>query len=162
MADVPIYVAVISALAAILGASVTPLTSAAISAREARVKRREDHASQVRAESVSLLRAAWDLRTMTQNNHEYHGAKMAKRLAKVRERAADAAVRSATIALLSPGPLASAAAELSGAAQRLAASAAATTNLDMGVSTDAPNLAGLDLRIAEFETATAKYFGEQP
>jgi hypothetical protein len=160
MADVSIYVAVISALAAILGASVSPLTSAAISAREARGKRREDYAAQVRDESVALLRAAWDLRTMTQNNHEYHGAKMAKRLAKVRERAADAAVRSATIALLSPGPLAGAAAELSDAAQRLAAEAAENTNLDMGVSTSAPDLTELDRRMAEFETATARYFGE--
>jgi len=160
MADVSIYVAVISALAAILGASVSPLTSAAISAREARGKRREDYDAQVRTESVGLLRAAWDLRTMTQNNNEYHGTKMAKRLAKVRERAADAAVRSATIALLSPGPLAGAAAELSGAAQRLAAEAAKNTKLDMGVSTSPPDLTDLDCRIAEFETTTARYFGE--
>jgi hypothetical protein len=159
MVNVSIYVAVISALAAILGASVAPLTSAAITARADRARRADDHAAQVRDQSVELLRASWDLRTMTQNNHEYHGGEMAARLAKVRDRAADAAVGSATIALLAPGRLAVAGAGLADAAQRLALAAAADTDLDMGRSVKAPDLTELDDMIAEFSAATADYFG---
>lgn len=159
MSNVSIYVAVIAALAAILGASVTPLTSAAFSAREARGKRHEEHMAEVRAESVELLRTAWDLWAMTQNNHEYHGSEMATRLAKVRERAADAAVGAATITLLTPGLLADAATDLANAAKRLAAVAVANTDLDRGVSKEAPNLAELDSRIDMFVEATTMYFG---
>jgi hypothetical protein len=113
----------------------------------------------VREECVGLIRAAWDLRTMTQNNHEYHGNEMGARLARVRERAADAAVRSTTIALLATGHIVGTAAGLASAAQQVAAAAAAGTNLDMGKSICAPDFTELDFCIKEFSEATADYFG---
>jgi hypothetical protein len=159
MSYVSIYVAVIAALAAILGASVTPLTTAAINGREARGKRQDKHMKEVRSESVKLLRTAWDLWAMTQNNHEYHGTEMADRLAKVRERAANAGVCSAEIRLLAPGLVAGAATDLANAAKRLAEATVANTDLDRGVSKQAPNLTELDSRIDMFIEATTAYFG---
>lgn len=154
MADVSIYVAVVSASAAILGAAVTPLTTAVQAGRQARRDRHEQLKGEVRRECVELIRATWDLRTMTQNNHEYQDAGTGERLAKIRERAADAAVRSATIALLKPGPLGASAADLADAAQRLAGAAANTQSIR------APDFEELEACTAKFAEATAAYFGE--
>jgi hypothetical protein len=155
MADVSIYVAVIAGSAGILG-GLPPYVQATIKARR---KRQERHQDAVRQECVGLIRAAWDLRTMIKNNHEYHGDEMGERLAKVRERAADAAVYSAAIAALAPGPLADAAARLASAAQQLAEQASANTDLDMGRSIRAPECGDLESRITKFTEATAAYFG---
>lgn len=153
MADVTIYVAVISASAAILGAAVTPLTTVVQARRQARRGRDEQLKDAVRQECVELIRAAWDLRTMTQNNHGYQGPDIGERLAKVRERAAETAVRAATIALLDHGPLSAAAAGMAAAAQNIAAAAENTRSIQ------APDFTELEARMAKLSVATAAYFG---
>lgn len=130
MTGASIYItAIISASAAILGASVTPLTTIYQNARHARHKRQAQHAAAVRNECVKLLRAAWDVRTMAANNHEYHGDEMAERLARVRTRAADASMRWVIIATLAPGDLGSSAKRLGLAADHLALEQAKNTDL---------------------------------
>lgn len=153
MADVSIYVAVISASAAILGAAVTPLTTVVQAGRQARRGRREQLKDAVRQECVELIRAGWDLRTITLNNHEYQGQGTREGLARLRERAADAAVCSATIAMLEPGSLGKAAADLAAAAQRLSAAAENTQSIRD------PDFTELEARMAKFGEATAVYFG---
>jgi hypothetical protein len=83
MTGVSIYVtAIISASAAILGASITPLTTVYQNARAAHRDQRVRHETAVRDECAKLLRTVWDVRTMVANNHDYHGDEMGARLAK--------------------------------------------------------------------------------
>jgi hypothetical protein len=156
MADVSIYVAVISASAAILGAAVSPVSTAYQAHRQARRDRQERRETSAHRAFLQLLRAAADLRTQAANNHEYHGEEMAARLARVREHAADVGVHAISIALLAP-PLADPAGRLAEAAGRLAATAAENTDLAMGVSIRAPDFGELDACVAAFSKAAVDY-----
>jgi hypothetical protein len=158
MADVSIYVPVISASAAILGAAVSPVSTVYQQARQARFARREQHATEVRQECIQLLRAVLDLRARVENNCDYHGDQMAARLAGVRQNAADAGVHATSIALLAPRKLANSASELAAAGVRLAASAAKNTDLKLGACVGPPDFGELDGCIMNFrDEAVAVY-----
>jgi hypothetical protein len=160
MTGVSIYVtAIISASAAILGASVTPLTTVYQNARDARRDQRVRHETAVRDECTKLLRTVWDLRTMVANNHEYHGDEMGARLAKVRRRAADASMRWVAIATLVPGDLGRSAKRLGMAADHLALEAAKYTDLDRGRSIRDPEFGEVDSCIKDFSERVVAYFG---
>lgn len=150
MADVSIFVPVISAAAAILGAAVSPVTTVFQSSRQAKQARQERQEAARRQAYIDLVKAAVDLRALVANNHDYHGDEMAARLAQVRQHAADARVHAFDIALVSPGRLADSAAQLAAAVGRAAVSAAENTDLSMGVSVKAPDFEGLDACIADF------------
>jgi hypothetical protein len=130
MTDVSIFVPVITAAAAILGAAISPVTTVFQSSRQARQERQETAGRQA---CIELLRAAVDLRALVANNHDYHGDEMAARLAQVRQYAADARVHAFNIALLAPKRLADSAADLAAATGRVAVAAAENTDLSMGV-----------------------------
>jgi hypothetical protein len=160
MTGASIYVtAVISASAAILGASITPLTTIYQNARYARRERQMRHETAVRDECIKLLRAVWDLRTMAANNNEYHGDEMGARLAKVRRRAADASMRWVMIATLAPGDLGSSAKRLGMAADHLAVERAKNTDLDRGRSLRDPEFGEIDSCIKDFGERVVAYFG---
>jgi hypothetical protein len=150
MADVSIFVPVISAAAAILGAAISPVTTVFQSHQQAKQQRQEQHDTARRVACIELLRAAVDLRAAVANNQDYHGDEMAARLARVREYAADARVHAFNIALLAPRRLADSAGELAAATGRVAVAVAEDTNLSMGVSVRAPDFARLDACIADF------------
>ena len=150
MTDVSIFVPVISAAAAILGAAVSPLTTVLQSSRLARDEHKERYELAGRQACIGLLRAVVDLRTSVANNHDYHGEEMGARLAQVRQYAADARVHAFNIALLAPRPLADSASELAAAADRVAVAATEHTDLSLGASVQAPDFATLDARIADF------------
>jgi hypothetical protein len=150
MADVSIFVPVISAAAAILGAAVLPVTTVFHSSHQARQERFERHDMAGRQACIELLRAAVDLRALVANNHDYHGDEMAARLAQVRQYAADARVHAFNIALIAPQRLADSARELAAATDGVAVAAAKDTDLSMGVSVRAPDFARLDACIADF------------
>lgn len=155
-----IYVtAVISAAAAILGASITPFTTMYQNARDARRERQARHEQAVRDECIRLIRAVWDLRTMAANDHEYHGEEMGARLAKVRGRAADASMRWVLIAALAPGDLGSSAKGLGMAAGHLAVERAKNTDLDHGRSLRDPEFGEIDSCIKDFSERVVAYFG---
>jgi hypothetical protein len=159
MADVPILVAAISASAGVLGAAVSPFGSAYLSSRKERRERRERHEADARQACIDLYRAAVEMRTQVANNHEYHGKEMGARLALVRRYAADAAVHAASIALLAPEKLADPAEQVALAADRLAAAAAANTDLALGVSKKAPDFRELNDCIANFRKQAVDYVG---
>jgi hypothetical protein len=150
MADVSIFVPVISAAAAILGAALSPVTTVFQNSRQAKQERGDRQETARRQACIDLLRAAVDLRATVANNHDYHGDEMAARLAQVRQYAADARVHAFSIALLASPGLAGAAGELSAATSRVAAAAAEDTDLRMGMSVRAPDFAKLDACIADF------------
>jgi hypothetical protein len=160
MTGASIYVtAVISASAAILGASITPLTTIYQNARYARRDQQLQHETAVRTECIKLLHAVWDLRTMVANNHEYHGDEMGARLAKVRRRAADASMKWVIIATLAPSDLGGSARRLGMAADLLAVEAAKYTDLDRGRSIRAPEFGEVDSCIKDFSARVVAYFG---
>jgi hypothetical protein len=150
MTDVSIFVPVISAAAAILGAAVSPLTTVLQSSRLARDVHKERYEMAGRQACIDLLRAVVDLRTLVANNHDYHGEEMGARLAQVRQYAADARVHAFNIALLAPPRLADSAWELAAATDRVAIAATEDTDLSLGMSVRAPNFATLDACIADF------------
>ncbi len=154
-----IYItAVISAAAAILGASVTPITTIYQNARHACRERQAQHESAVRDACIELLRAAWDLRTMAANSHEYHGEEMGARLAEIRARAAAASMRWVLIATLAPGDLGNPANRVGMAAEHLAVERASNTDLDRGRSIRDPEFDEMDSCIKDFSERVVAYF----
>jgi hypothetical protein len=159
MADVSIYVAVISASAAILGAAVSPLSAARQVSVQAKRDREERRETALRQACMDLLRAAADLRTQVANNHEYHGNETPARLAQVRQHAADAGVHAVSIALQAPQALADPARRLAAAADRLAVATAENTDLDMGVSVRPPDFTELDTCVEAFSKLAVEHAG---
>ncbi len=153
MPEVSIYVALITGAVALIPQFLMWLQNQS----QARAARRVQHLTAVRHACMALYDTAADLRTQVQNNHEYHGEEMAARLAQVRQRAADASKHAVSIALMVPPELAHSAWQLAEAAFRVAESAGAGTNLDMGRSVSAPDLADLDARTAAFRERAVSY-----
>jgi len=73
MTDVPIYVAVITAVAGLLGALIPQASLVMREVRQAEKDRRERFATATRDACVDLLRAAGELRTLVENIRSYRG-----------------------------------------------------------------------------------------
>jgi hypothetical protein len=158
MADGSIYVAVISASAAILAAAVSAVSVAHQNARQAerdRQQRREElqrqHEEQVRRVCMDLLRAAIDLRTQVENNRGYQGQEMMSRLAQVRKHGSDAALHAVQIGMIEPDAFSDLAKKLAQAAGRLAQEATENSNLEMNSSNE------LNDRIEDFSERAVTY-----
>jgi hypothetical protein len=152
MADVSIYVALISAAAGVGGATIAQLTTALRDSREAKRDRQERQAEATREACIKLLRAVGDLRTQVANNHSYHGVEMGARLERVREFAAAAQLHAVRVSLLVPEHLAELADLLAAAASDLAEWTAQSTNLDEGSMIRTTDFRELDDRIRAFRT----------
>jgi hypothetical protein len=164
MADTPIYVAVITASAAILGAAVSAFSIAFQNARNAERDRRQRHeeqqqrhAEEARTACMDLLRAAIDLRNQVENNQDYQGEEMRSRLAQVRRHASDAALHAVLIGTIEPEVFAASADGLAKAARRVALAAAENTNLEMKMSNEVPDLRELSECIDVFSSKTVAY-----
>jgi hypothetical protein len=155
MADVSIYVAVISAAAGIVGATIPQAATAIRDGRRAERDRDERFADTRRQACVQLLRTVLDLRVRVANNQDYHGEEMAARLAAIRECAATAEVEGVSVALLVGPELATAAEQLASAAARLATVAVESASLQLGASTRAPHFGELNDCVAIFKTLAA-------
>jgi hypothetical protein len=137
--DVSLYVAAITAGAAVLGAGVSLIPVYLRDVRQAGQDRRDRHADTRRQACLDLLGAAEDLRVTVANAADYHGAGMPARLAQIRQYAAAVQIHAAKIELLAPGTLATAADVLAKAAGRFAAQAAVSTNLKLNQMVAAPD-----------------------
>ncbi len=150
MADVSIYVALITAGAAVVGAAIPQVAIVARDVRQSERDRRERRVESRRQACLDLLRAVGELRTQVANNAQYHGNEMGARLAEVRKCAAAAELNAVSVALLDPDKLAEPAEQLAAAASRLAAVAAESTNLSLGNMIHAPDFTELDETIVTF------------
>lgn len=164
MADGSIYVAVISASAAILGAAVSAVSIAYQNARQAErdrkqqlEKRQQRYEKQARGACLDLLRAAVDLRSQVENNEGYQGTEMRSRLAQVRQHASDAELHAVLIGTLKPDVFAELAGKLAEEARNVAAAAAENTNLEMNIVNEVPNLDRLNHCIEAFSKKTVDY-----
>ena len=139
MADVSIYVALITAAAAL-----SPQVIAAVrDVRRAERDRQERLAKERRDACVQLLNTALDLRILVQNINEYHGDEMPARLGEIRKCAAAVEVQATGIVLMvsrdSPG--------LAEVAERLAEIAG---NLGIAATNNASVRLGASLQAADF------------
>jgi hypothetical protein len=151
MADVSIYVALISASAGVVGAAVAPFGLAFREGRQAKRDRAERHATAVRQACVDLLSAAGNLRAKVTNNGTFRGDRpaMGARLEAVRDYASATALHAASVSLLARG-LAESADRVAVAAKTYADAAAQATDLDKGWMAVEPNHDELDDAISKF------------
>ena len=150
MPDVSVYVALITAGAAVLGAGASQIPVYLRDIRQPSQDRRDRQADARRQACLDLLRASGDLLTDVANAGDYHGDEMANRLAEIRKLAAAVQIHAATIELLAPGKLSGAAAQLAGAAERFAAATAANTDLQLNQMVTAPDPAELSAAMGAF------------
>lgn len=121
MSDTTVYVAIVTGVFAVIGATI-PQASAVIQTTRLAKREQRDRQAAIRREAcVTLLRSVNDLRTQVADNHDYRGSEMAQRLALVRQYASAADISAFDVTLLVPDPLAGLARELAAAAARLAA-----------------------------------------
>jgi hypothetical protein len=148
--DVSLYVAAITAGAAVLGAGVSFIPVYLRDVRQAGQDRRERHADTRRQACIDLLGAAEDLRTTVANAADYHGEEMPARLAQVRKYAAAVQIHAANIELLTPATLATPADVLAKAAGKFADQAAVSTDLKLNQMVTAPDPTELGEAIEAF------------
>jgi len=153
MADISIYVAAISAVAGVGGATLSQYLAAFREGRQAKRDRQERQETATRKACEKLLRAASDLRTQVANNRSFRGDRvaMSARLEKVREYEAATQVNAVSVGLMAPGQLAKPADQLAGAARSLALAAAQNTNLDEGWVPVDPDFTELDTCVDAFK-----------
>ncbi|MGD0699464.1 MAG: hypothetical protein ABSA02_06235 [Trebonia sp.] len=157
MPEVSLYVAAITAAAAVLGAAVSPVSAAYQNSRQAVRNRAERRDAAVRQACVGLLRAARDLRVQAANTAAYHGPEMGSRLERIRQLGADAALHADEVALLVPVGIADSAALLAAAASRLATSTQANVKSALAASIRDPDFTELDRCIAGFSARVVDY-----
>lgn len=164
MADGSIYVAMISASAAVIAAAVSAFSVARQNSRNAereREQRREEqrwqHQDEARSVCMDLLQAAVDLRTQVENNEGYQGDEMRSRLARVRKCASKATVHAVGIGTIEPDVFADLADKLAKAARNLALAARENTDLELNMSTGVPDLDELNDCMEAFSEAAIAY-----
>jgi hypothetical protein len=156
-----VLVAIISAVAALLGATI-PLVTAAV--QDSR-KNKRDHLERVemerqrilqdqRKQCAALLRAARDFGVKLQNNYEYHGPETTSRAWDIRQRAADITGQADEIGLLIAS-LSIVADILADEVNRLVGIAADPQSLALGssIQPQPPDLTVLGRRISAFKSA---------
>src|ERR1700743_1471422 len=104
MADVPAYVAIITAGAGIIGAAIPQVTTVLRDARQAERDRRERSAAMAREACVALLRASGEVRTGTEGIRSYRAPAdgMRERVEELRSRAEATRVHAAEVSMLVP------------------------------------------------------------
>jgi hypothetical protein len=159
MIDVPIYVAIITAAAGIIGAAIPQAVTVIRDVRQAERDRRERSDGATRDACVALLRAAGELRTLTESISSYRGDAngMRARVEEVRSGAEATRLHAASVSLQSPDSLAESADAVASAASELADDVVRNTDLNQGVPIGDPDVTKLVERIADFRHAAVRY-----
>jgi hypothetical protein len=135
MADVSLYVAIVTAGAGIVGAAIPQVTTVIRDTRQAERDRRERLAQALRDVCVDLLRAAGELRTLTENIASYRGDPNGMRalVADVRDHAGATRLNAARVGLEAPAQLAERAYQVATAASNLVGDVERSIDVDRGV-----------------------------
>jgi hypothetical protein len=150
MPDVSLYVAAITAGAALLGGGISIVPVYLRDIRQARQDRRDRRDDTRRQACIDLLSAAEDLRTAVANAADYRGPEMPARLAQIRTFAGAVQVHAANIELLAPRTLADPADALAKAAAKFAAEAAMRIGPELNQMVTAPEAGELSEAIEAF------------
>lgn len=158
MGDVPIWVAVITAGAGIVGAAIPQVATVIRDVRQAERDRRERSARMAREACMALLRAAGDVRTFTETIRSYrgHAPGMRERVEEVRSRAEATRVHAADVGMQVAG-LADLADQVADAASDLADDVMRNTDLNQGVLIGNPDVSKLVRCIAAFRDEAVRY-----
>jgi hypothetical protein len=159
MADASIYVAVVSAGAAIIGAAI-PMAAVVIrDSRQAERDRRERSDFATRNACISLLRVAGELRILIDDVHSYRGDadRMRARVAEIRDRAQATQVRAANVSMLVSDGLAKQADQVASAASDLENDVMRNTDIDQGVLIGYTDVTRLAKSISDFQHAAVTY-----
>ena len=159
MADVSLYVAIVAAGADIIGAAIPQVTTVIRDARQAERDRRERLAKSLRDVCVDLLRAAGELRTLTENIAGYRGDTNGMRalVGGVRGHAEATRLHAARVGLEAPGQLAESADQLAAAASDLVGDVERNIDMDRGVVIGRASVDALVSSIAAFREAAVTY-----
>jgi hypothetical protein len=150
MPDVSIYAAGITAAAALMGTALPLLSTTIKDSRRAEQARREQGAQRRRLACMDLLRAAGQFRARVADYYGNQGDDMARRLAAIREQAAETSLCAASVALLPPGSLAEAANAIAAAADVLAAVAETNTQKALKAVSGSANFKEFDECVVSF------------
>lgn len=156
MADVPLYVAIITALAGVVGAGIPQLAAVARDRRAER-DRRDRISTRTREACIALLSAADELRTLAENLPVYRGDAdgMRARAAEARSLAKDTRIHAADVTM-QVRDLIDAADELASAASDVAGDVARNIDMNEGVLLGNPDVSTLVKRIDAFRSAARK------
>jgi hypothetical protein len=159
MTDVPVYVAVITAAAGILGAAIPQASIVLREARQAERDRRERSVAAGQSACIDLLRAASSLGTQIENLRAYrgdaHGLRL--RLEEVRKCLAETQLHAASVGMLAPGQLVGRAGQLAAETSSLVKAVEANVDLDNDVVVGQIDLGPLDTLIAAFREEAVRW-----
>jgi hypothetical protein len=152
-----VLVAVVTALATLIGVAMPLVLSAVKDKRDSQERAALEHQrllQERRTECAALLRVARDFGVKIQNSYEYHGADMTERAWDIRQRAADISGQADQIGLLI-ADLSSVADVIADEVNRLVGIVADPRSLALGSSTQTkpPDIAELGRRITAFKSA---------
>jgi hypothetical protein len=152
MADVPIYVAVITAGAGFLGALVPQASIVFREIRQRELDRQDRYVAQARGACLDLLRASGCLSAHVKNMNTYRGDRngLCNRLEEARGYLADVQLHAASVGMAAPRELTGLAGQLVAAAESLTKSVEEVTDLDNAEMLDKPNTGPLDELISMF------------
>jgi hypothetical protein len=152
MANVPVYVAVITGAAGIIGAGIPQASIVLRDVRQAARDRRERSIAAGQGACIDLLRAASSLATHIENLRAYrgdgHGLRL--RLEEVRKYLDETQLHAASVGMLAPDQLIGGASELATEASTLVKAAEASIDLDNDVVVGPIDVGPLDTLIAAF------------
>ena len=151
MPEVSLYVALITAAAAIVGASLPLITTLLRDVRQAERDRRERIAGSQQQVCLNLLGSAGELRTQVENAADYQGPKMTDLLAEIRKSAEAVRQNAAIVELLAPVKLGEPAERLAKTAEKLTAAAVEGTDLKNGQMVKVPSTAELAGAMSAFK-----------
>jgi len=158
--DVPIFVAVITAGAGLVGALIPQAAVVIRDVRQAERDRRERAAVATREACVALLSTAGELRTLAESVRDYRGEAegMRARVQEVWSRAEATRWHATNVGMLAPLALAGPAEKVAEAASSLAEVVARSIDPDEGVLIgDPPDATRLAERIAAFRSEAVGY-----
>ncbi len=160
MADVPIYVAIITAGAGVIGAAI-PQLAAVIRDRRAERDRRERTVTRLREACIAVLSAADELRTLAENLPVYRGNAdgMRARAEEARSLAKTTRLHVADVTMQASGLIVPAD-EVANAASNLADEVVRNINLNQGLLLGNPDVTKLVECIAAFRQDAVKHTGQ--
>jgi len=159
MVDVPIWVAIITALAGILGAAIPQGAIVLRDVRQAERDRKERFDAATREACVALLRAAGELRSLAEGWRSYRGDPTAvlARVAEARSLAEGTRLHAVDVSMQVPGQLGAPANVVADAATALIRDVVENTDQSRGVVLGDPNVEPLVTAIDAFRDAAVGY-----
>ncbi len=159
MADVPLYVALITAGAGIVGALIPQAGIMLNELGRAKRDRLDRSAAAAQNVCIELLGTASGLCVHVENMRSYRGNAdgLRSRLEEVRKDLADTQLHAVSVGMLAPGPLTGPAAQLAAAATSLAKAVEDNIDLNNAVMVGNPDTGPLNTLISAFRQDAVRY-----